>query len=94
MDKNSLINSIIPLESGEWQGYLLPFHYISHNYYDVEIKRMGGDFQVSFIKKPYETPFECMPDETDKLFQPWWDHIKAWGIINGGRLAAVIETMA
>jgi len=94
MDKNSLINNIIPLESGEWQGYVLPFHYVSHNYYDVEITRMGGDFQVSFIKKPYETPFEYMPDETDKLFQPWWDDIKAWGIIDGGRLVAVIETMA
>ena len=94
MDKNSLINNIIPLESGEWQGYVLPFHYISHNYYDVEMNRMGDDFQVSFIKKPYYTPFEYMPDETDKLFQPWWNDIKAWGIIDGGRLIAVIETSA
>ena len=33
-----------------------------------------------------------MPSDTDKLFQPWWDDIKAWGIVDNGRLIAVIET--
>ena len=87
-----LIDEIIPLDRTIWQDYLLEFHYISHNYYDVEIEHTDDAFNVSFIKKPYDTPFEHMPNDSDKLFQPWWDEIKAWGIIVDGRLIAVIET--
>lgn len=54
-------HNIIPLEREQWQSYKLPFHYISHNYYD-------------------------------KLFQPHWDDVKAWGIVEDGRLLAAIET--
>jgi ribosomal protein S18 acetylase RimI-like enzyme len=83
---------IQPLERGKWQGYRLEFHYVSHNYFDVEINHSSGGFQVSFIKKPFDAPFEKMPDDTDKLFQPWWDDIQAWGIVENGELTAVIET--
>ena len=89
-----LIDGIKPLDREKWQDYRLEFHYISHSYYDVEIKHTDGAFNVSFIKKPYDTPFEKMPDNTDKLFQPWWDDIKAWGIVENGRLIAIIETAA
>ncbi len=85
------LSSIFPLEQKDWQDYCLAFHYISHHYYDVEIRRSNG-FAVSFAKKAFETPYEKMPDGTDKLFQPWWDDVKAWGITENGRLAAVIET--
>jgi hypothetical protein len=85
-------NQINPLEREKWQGYELPFHYSSHNYYDVEINRSDSGFQVSFVKKPFDTPFEHMPNEQDKLFQPWWDDIKAWGVEKNGRLIAAIET--
>ena len=83
---------IQPLERDQWQGYRLEFHYISYNYYDVEINRSDSGFQVSFVKKPYDAPFEKMPDDTDKLFQPWWDDVKAWGVIENEILLAVIET--
>ena len=84
---------IIPLEREKWQGYVLPFHYISHNYYDVEIIRSGDNFNVSFVKKPFDTPFEYTPEkDCDKLFQPHWEQIKAWGIVGDERLIAVIET--
>ena len=88
----SLINKIIPLEQEKWQDYRLAFHYISHNYYDVEVNRSDNGFQVLFTKKPYDIPYEHMPDDTDKLFQTWWDDVKAWGIIENERLIAVIET--
>jgi len=72
---------------------VLPFHYISHNYYDVAIVRSDDDFNVSFVKKGFDTPFEYRPEKDyDKLFQPWWDDVKAWGIVKDGRLIAVIET--
>lgn len=90
---DSIIDRIIPLERGQWQSYVLPFHYVSHNYYDVEIVRTDDDFNVSFIKKPFDTSFEYSPDnEYDKLFQAHWDDIKAWGITENDRLIAAIET--
>lgn len=85
-------HQIIPLERERWQNHRLEFHYISHHYYDVGISRTDNGFQVSFLKKPFDTPYEKMPDDTDKLFQPWWDDIKAWGVVEGGRLVAAIET--
>ena len=85
-------NEIIPLKRKKWQDYRLEFHYVANNYYDVEIDRSNDGFHVSFIKKPFDTPYEKMPDNYDKLFQPWWDEVKAWGIIKDGRLIAVVET--
>jgi ribosomal protein S18 acetylase RimI-like enzyme len=83
---------IIPLNRDKWQGHKLPFHYVSHNYYDVEISRSDGRFDVSFVKKPFDKPFEHIPSDTDKLFQPWWDDVKVWGIEEKGHLIAAIET--
>jgi len=48
--KNHYTRCITPLEREEWQDYKLPFHYISHNYYDVEINRSCDGFEVSFVK--------------------------------------------
>ena len=92
MPDSEIVKQIQPLDRETWQGYRLEFHYISHYYYDVEIDRTDNEFRVSFVKKPFETPFEHIPNDTDKLFQPWWDDIKAWGIINNGRIVAAIET--
>lgn len=90
--KNEYINRIISLDREKWKGYEFPFHYISYNHYDVEISHSDSGFQVSFSKKPFDTPFEHLPNEHDKLFQPWWDNIKAWGIVENRRLIAAIET--
>jgi len=87
-------NEIVMLDRDRWKGYILPFHYVSNNFYDVEITREADDFHVSFVKKPFDVPYEKMPDDSDKLFRPWWDDIKAWGIIDGVRLTAAIETAA
>ena len=54
---NGIFDRIIPLDREKWHGYVLPFHYVSHYYYDVEIIRSGDNFNVSFITKPFETPF-------------------------------------
>ena len=92
MSADPIIHKIQPLGRAKWQGYQLEFHYISHNYYDVEINRSEDGFRVSFVKKPFDTPFEHMPNDTDTLFQPWWDDIRAWGIVDNEKLVAVIET--
>ena len=91
MDKEAM--QIVLLEKEKWQGHRLEFRYASRNYYDVEISRTDEGFNVSFVKKPYDTPFEKQPDDTDMLFQHWWDDIKAWGIVQDGKLLAAIETV-
>ena len=85
-------NQIIPLIRKKWQDYRLEFHYTANNYYDVEINQSNDGFHVNFVKKPFDEPYVKMPDDTDKLFQPWWDEVKAWGIVKDERLIAVIET--
>ena len=80
------------LKPEHWQDYVLPFHYISHNYYDVEIIKNPDGFKVSFTKKPFDKPFEYGLNDDDKLFQSYWDDIKAWGIVEDEKLVAVIET--
>ena len=83
---------IVELEREKWQDYRLEFRYTSNNYYDVGIDHTGDGFNVIFNKRPYDTPFYKEPDDTDKLFQLWWNDVKAWGIIENKRLVAVIET--
>jgi len=34
----SLINNIKPIEREKWQDHRLEFHYISHNYYEPEVR--------------------------------------------------------
>jgi ribosomal protein S18 acetylase RimI-like enzyme len=93
MENESIITKITQLEQAQWQDYQLAFHYISNHYYDVTIDHSVNQFQVSFTKKPFPTPYEKMPDDSDKLFQPWWDDVLAWGIIDDdGELVAAIET--
>jgi ribosomal protein S18 acetylase RimI-like enzyme len=88
----SMIEKIQQLDRETWQNYEIPFDYISHNYYDVEINHTDDSFNVSFVKKPFDNPYKRRPNENDKLFQAWWDDIKAWGIVENGRLIACIET--
>jgi ribosomal protein S18 acetylase RimI-like enzyme len=83
---------IIPLERERWAGYRLEFRYVSRDYYDLELVSSVDGFRAVFTKKPLVQPFEKTPDDTDKLFQPWWDDIEAWGVVDNGRLAAAIET--
>ena len=89
---NNITKNIVPLEREKWQGHSLPFHYVANSYYDVEIKRSDDDFHVSFIKKPLDKPYEDFPNDNDKLFQPYFNDVKAWGIIENEKLIAVIET--
>ena len=87
-----MIKKMKPLEPEHWQDHVLPFHYISRNYYDVEIKQNTDGFNVSFIKKPFDKPYEYGLDDNDKLFQPHWEDVKAWGIVEDDKLVAAIET--
>jgi ribosomal protein S18 acetylase RimI-like enzyme len=90
--KNSYASRIIPLEKDKWQDFRFDFNYTSHSFYDIEINRSDSGFDVLFVKKPFAVPYENRPDENDRLFDPWWDDVKAWGIEENGTLIAIIET--
>ena len=92
MTEKTLKNQIVQLEQEEWQGYELPFHYISEHYYDVSIDHTRDGINVAFVKQKFPIPYEKMPDEHEKLFQPWWTDIRSWGVIDNGKLIAAIET--
>jgi len=83
---------ITPLEREIWQGHKLEFRYTSSSYYEVKIESSPAGFNVSFIKTPFDVPFKKQPDDSDKLFQPWWERVQAWGIVENNYLLAAIET--
>jgi len=89
---NKWNNKIIQLDRKQWGGHQLMFRYTAHNYYDLEIIQSEDGFITTLTKKPFDVPFVKKPDDTDKLFQPWWDDVKAWGIVENEQLIAVIET--
>jgi len=88
----SFCYEITQLDCNKWAGHQLMFRYIANNYYDLVIDQTGNSFNMVLIKKPFDTPFEKEPDDTDILFQPWWDDVKAWGVVENEQLLAVIET--
>jgi len=82
--------NIEPLDAERWRGHVLDFSYRSESYYDVCIDKNASSFIVSFTKKPFEKTYENR--DSDKLSKPWWEDVKAWGIVDGDDLSAVIET--
>jgi len=87
-----MTDKIVQLDRKQWEGHQLMFRYTSYNYYDLEINQTNEGFKAVFIKKPFDVLYEKKPDDTDILFQPWWEDVKAWGIIIDEQLIAVIET--
>ena len=85
-------NDIVQLDHKQWEGHQLMFRYTAYNYYDLEISQSDEGFKIMLTKKPFDVPYEKEPDDTDILFQPWWDDVKTWGIVVNEQLIAAIET--
>ena len=80
------------LEKEKWKGPAIPFSYTSSFYYDTAVQKTGKGFEISIRKERFETPFTHRPDENqDRLYQDWWEKAQAYGIIEDGKLLAVIE---
>lgn len=88
---------IIHLPKDEWKGYVIPMEYTANNYYDVKITQNTKGFRVGFTKKSHKTPFVRSwldnPNPQDFLYADWWEKAWAWGVVEDGRLKAVIETV-
>ena len=85
-----MTKNITQITQERWNNHVLNFHYTSKNYYDVEISHNLNSFNVSFTKRPFDTPIT--KNFVFNLFQPWNTDVKSWGIIENNNIVAVIET--
>ncbi|MBR6791070.1 MAG: GNAT family N-acetyltransferase [Oscillospiraceae bacterium] len=86
---------IIDLPKEQWQGTVIPMSYTADHFYDVSLTRKDDGFSLDVTKRPRETPFVFDPahyDFPDKLYESWWEGAKARGVVEDGKLLAVIET--
>jgi predicted N-acetyltransferase YhbS len=87
-------NKIVSLPREKWKGYPIPIGYTTNEYYDVEIDKTDG-FTISIKKKPFAAPVNHSQEEhdyPDKLYAPYWEKAYAWGVVEGDKLLAAIET--
>lgn len=83
------------LPKEHWKGQVIPIEYTTQQYYDVVIDKTEDGFHVNFSKKPFETPVTHRAEEydyPDKLYEDYREDAFAWGVIEGGKLIAAIET--
>lgn len=86
---------IVFLPKEMWRDHVVPICYTTNEYYDVAVERRSDGFAVSVEKKPLAVPVTHTSEEydfPDKLYADWWQDAGAWGIVEDGKLVAVIET--
>lgn len=82
------------LEKEKWKGFPLPLCYTSEFYYDISVLKTGDGYDIPIRKKRFDAPFTHVPEDgdfPDRLFADWWENARAFGIVDGGRLLAVME---
>lgn len=78
-----------------WKGHILRMDYTTPYFYDVKINRSEKGFDVSLHKTAFDSPKTISSereDFPDRLYQEHWAGAHAWGVFDGGRLIAAIET--
>ena len=86
---------IVHLKAEEWKGYNIPLEFEAKAYYKLENTQTDEGFSIKLIKTPMDQPVKHtqeMCGYADKLYEPHWERPCAWGIIEGERLIAAIET--
>ena len=79
---------IAELKREQFEGYELVFSYTSRAYYDLRLRTSENVFSAEFVRTP------CPPvhkEFTHKLFAPYWDDPRAFGLWDGKQLLGVIE---
>ena len=85
---------ITALEKEKWKGYPLPLSYTSEEYYDISVLRTEDGFSIPIQKKRSFKPVTHRAEDgdyPDRLFADWWEAARAFGVVEGGKLLAVIE---
>ena len=79
---------ISELPRAQYEGFELFFSYESKAYYDLQLRTSENVFAVEFVRTP------CAPvrkEFTDKLFAPYWDDPRAYGLWDGKEMLAILE---
>lgn len=77
-----------------WKGTPVPLDYTSGTYYDIAVGRRAEGYDISIVKRRFETPVTHTQAEKgfpDGLYADWWEKAEAYGIVEGDALLAVIE---
>lgn len=90
---------IIPLPKAQWEGSIIPMRYTTEEYYDIDIQKEEGGYNIKLNRRKFDTPVSHYPEEydfPDKLYQEHWEKAFAWGIVDEvdkkQELLACIET--
>ena len=85
---------ITELEKEKWKGFALSLSYTSEEYYDISVRRTEDGFNIPIQKKRFDAPISHTAEDgdfPDRLYADWWENARAFGIVEDGRLLAVIE---
>ncbi len=91
---------ITALPRDKWKGTVIPIGYTTDRYFDVHVAQatdLNGKigFDVSLREQIVDPPITHTPEEydfPDRLYESHWKDAFAWGIVEDGKLLAVIET--
>jgi predicted N-acetyltransferase YhbS len=86
---------IVHLAKETWKGSVLPIRYSTDQYYDVCVDKTQTGFSIVLDKKAFHATVTHTAEENDfpdKLYEEYWENAYAWGILDGGKLIAAIET--
>jgi ribosomal protein S18 acetylase RimI-like enzyme len=81
---------IQPLTKEKWQGHEIFFSDFADNCYDVKITHEQNKFSVLIEKQPLKK--REIIKYPQKLFTTGYADVKAWGVFDGERLIAGVET--
>lgn len=84
--KNMIIKELLKTD---YEGYVLDFTYESDVYYDVIVSSLEHQINFSLVKKEFDQPVK--KQFTGHLFEPYYEHAKAWGVFDEDILCGVIE---
>lgn len=83
------------LPKEKWKGTIIPIRYTTDKYYDVAVNKKDQGYTIEIVKKDFPEPVTHTPEEydfPDKLYEDYWEHAYAWGVLVEDELVAAIET--
>lgn len=86
--------NIVHLPKEKWEGHVVPIGYTTNEYYDFSMNRNENGFNISIEKKALSKPITHTPDEhdyPDRLYAKYFPDARAYGVLDGEKLVAVIE---
>ena len=81
---------IVELDRKEYDYFELHYHYQTDEYYKVCSKSTKEQMSISFVREKF--PQKVVYDNTDTLFQDYWNNPRAFGVKDeNGNMVAFLE---